>query len=92
MARKKTGGKVKGSKNKLTLARLEALEQITLEVGINPFKELLLLARDSSEDAIRLMALKEACKYLYAQKKAIEVSGKDDSGIKVIIEDYTSRK
>ncbi len=40
----------------------------------------------------RLTALKEACKYRFAQKKAIDLTSSDGSGIKILIEDYTKSK
>lgn len=39
----------------------------------------------------RLTAYKELCKYVYAQKKAVEHSTSEE-GFKVILEDYTSKK
>lgn len=39
----------------------------------------------------RLAAAKEACKYYFAQKKAVEHSTSED-GFKIIVEDYTSKK
>lgn len=39
----------------------------------------------------RIAAAKEAVKYLYSQKKAIELSADKDSGIKIILEDYTKK-
>lgn len=43
---------------------------------------------------MRLTAAKEASKYLYAQKKALEVSGPDGDaiGVRIILEDYTGKK
>lgn len=40
---------------------------------------------------MRLKAAAEACQYLLAKKKAIELTGGEDA-IKIIIEDYSSKK
>lgn len=40
----------------------------------------------------RIQAAKEASKYLYSQKKAVEISSAEDTGIKIIVEDYTKSK
>lgn len=39
----------------------------------------------------RLNAAKEAAKYLYPQRKAVEVSNAEDEGFKVIVQDYLSK-
>jgi hypothetical protein len=41
---------------------------------------------------MRLKAAQEACKYLYSQKKSVEVSTVDGSGIQVVVHDYTQKK
>lgn len=41
--------------------------------------------------ADRVQAAKEACKYLYSQKQAVAIST-GDTGIKIIVEDYTKEK
>lgn len=41
---------------------------------------------------MRVTAAKEASKYLYPQKKALEVSTDETKGFKVILEDYTGKK
>jgi hypothetical protein len=38
----------------------------------------------------RVQAAKEASKYLYAQKQSVAIST-EDSGVKIIVEDYTSK-
>lgn len=47
------------------------------------------------EDTIKLSdrvtAAKEASKYLYSQKKAVELSG-ESNAIKIVIEDYKTKK
>lgn len=41
---------------------------------------------------MRLKASTELMKYIYPQKKAVELSSDPDKGFKLIIEDYTSKK
>lgn len=41
---------------------------------------------------MRLHAAKELCKYLYPQRKAMEVSTEDGKGFAIVIKDYTSEK
>lgn len=40
----------------------------------------------------RVNAAKEVAKYLYPQKKAVELSASDEKGFRVLIEDYTVKK
>lgn len=71
---KKHGGRKKGSVNKRTRA-LMAVEQLCEEKGFNPFEAMLELAQTARSQETRLNALKEICKYIQPQKKAIEHSG-----------------
>lgn len=41
---------------------------------------------------LRAAMAKEACKYIYSQKKALELTTPEGSGFKIIVEDYTSKK
>jgi len=41
---------------------------------------------------LQMNAAKEASKYLYSQKRAVELSNSEDTGFKVIIEDYQGKK
>jgi len=82
-------GRKKGSVNRKT----ELLTEKCEEHGIDPFAALLELAK-SDDQNIRLSALKEVCQYLFAKRKAVELTGQDgdDLSIKVIIEDYGTHK
>lgn len=40
---------------------------------------------------LRFQAAKEASKYLFPQRKAVELSTQDDAGFKIIVEDYLSK-
>lgn len=99
-----TAGRKKGTPNKATLP----LEQKALELGVDPFEILLRFAggdwkglgykSEAYEDGftispeMRLKAASEACQYLLAKKKAIELSNPDNSTFRVLIEDYSSKK
>lgn len=41
---------------------------------------------------MRLQAAKEAAKYLYSQKKSVELSADADKGFRITIEDYTGEE
>lgn len=80
-------GRPKGLPNKNTKTLMERAEAL----GVDPFKILLLFANNDwkglgyTENSItndqRLNATKEASKYLYPQRRAIEVSGPDGGDI-----------
>lgn len=40
---------------------------------------------------IRMNAAKEACKYLYPQRKAVQLSTDEESGFRIVIEDYAAK-
>jgi len=41
---------------------------------------------------MRLKAAQEACKYLYSQKRSVELSNPDGTGFKIVVEDYSNKK
>ena len=63
-------GRKKGTPNKLTLDLVKICE----DQGINPFSEMLTLVTHHNV-FVKMAALKEVCRYLYPQRKAIEHSG-----------------
>lgn len=83
----KTGGRKKGTPNKLT----QDLHQIAEELGVNPFEILLRFAKGDYEalnlpectsfgaptipPELRQKAAKDACEYLFPKRKAIEHTG-----------------
>jgi hypothetical protein len=85
---KKQGGRQKGTPNKASQSLMEKAEAM----GIDPFMELLKLIRNGETEMTRMMALKEACQYLYPKRKAVEISSSEDVGFKVVIEDYKTRE
>jgi len=87
MPRPEGAGRRAGTPNKKTQDLMEKCE----EAGVDPFMGLLLLARDGLEESTRLGAYKDLCKYLYPQRRAVEVSSGDE-GFKIILEDYSTKK
>lgn len=93
---KKVGGRKKGTSYKKTL------EQIAEKNGVHFFEVLCQFANGDYEalgmikghisPKMRLDAVMQGCKYLYATKKAVEVSNGDDKGFRIIVEDYTGKK
>jgi len=81
------GGRAKGTKNKKTEAVARDLYAICEEIGLDPFEGLMLIARDGEKEETRLNAMKEACKYLYSQKRSVDISTADES-LKVVLENY----
>ncbi len=67
----KATGRPKGSSNKDT----ETVQQTCDRMGLNVAEAMIHLALNGQEEAIRASMLKELASYLYAKKKAIEVSG-----------------
>ncbi len=81
----KTGGKVKGSKNKTTIGIDNRVDEICASVGSNPFLILAILSKDP-DPTIALQAAKELCKYCKPQLKAIEISGNADKPLNSSLE------
>ena len=85
MAKKKTGGRQKGTKNKKTLAKKEELEQLfhenggfdTLFASINAIEE-------PKDKAITMMKVME---FFMSKEKSIEITGDTLFGNVEIIED-----
>jgi hypothetical protein len=40
----------------------------------------------------RISAAKEAVKYLYSQKKSVDISSNSEEGFKIMVQDYTVKK
>lgn len=84
-ARFPTSGKKKGTKNKKTQSLIDKAEVL----GVDPFEVLLLFAKNDwrslgyheplIDPDTRVHAAKEACKYLYSQRKAIDVTSGGES-------------
>lgn len=66
--RTKTGGRTKGTKNKLNLGVEDALNKR----GIDCVEEMLKIAETTEKEEIRLTVYKELIKYVYPQRKAVE--------------------
>lgn len=76
----KTGGRVAGVPNKATLPKL-TLEERIKSWGVDPLEVLAMHAKDSDKQ-ISIAAAKELAQYVYAKKRAVEVSGIDGQPVK----------
>lgn len=92
-------GRKKGAKNRKTVL----VESTAARLGVDPFEILCLFAKGDwkklgylNPDAItphaRLEAASDACKYLYSQKRSVELSNPDGEGFKIIVEDFSTKK
>lgn len=85
----KTGGRQKGTPNKSTQTLLSICE----EEGVDPFRAMLIAAKQITNNVDKVNAYEKICQYLYPKRKALELDGAgEDGGIKIIIEDYASKK
>jgi hypothetical protein len=64
-------GRKKGTKNKLNLGVAETLQ----ERGKDCVDEMLAIAENTDKEEVKLMVYKELLKYVYPQRKAVEMSG-----------------
>jgi len=86
--RKKTGGRVVGTKNK----RTAAVEAAVAASGLTPLEYMLQVLNDVSNPlSVRLDASKGAAPYVHAKLASVEVSGKDGAPLQVQIVDYASQ-
>lgn len=68
------GNKLAGNRKGIPNKKSVSLEELCEKRGINPFEELLKLCGEDTHPDWRIPALREACKYLYSQKKAVEIT------------------
>ncbi len=91
MGRTPGSGRKPGTLNKKTLSLQEKCDK----AGVDPWEKLLEFLIYPCEPGLRLAAIKEMCKYLYPQRKAIEhtvtpggqrqLQGKSDEALDAII-------
>lgn len=90
------GGKTKGTRNKIN----RDVTATAARLGVDPFEVLCLFAKGDTKALQlppkarvspnqRLAAAIQACKYLYSQKRAVEIKNPDGTGFVVKVEDYT---
>jgi hypothetical protein len=72
-------GRKKGTKNKLNLGVQEALNAR----GVDCVEEMLKIAESTDKEEVKLTVYKELIKYVYPQRKAVEMSGTGDTEIKI---------
>lgn len=78
---RKTGGRKKGSLNKLALTVAARLE----ELGHDPIRGMIAVAQDAKLPRdLRLKADIELTKYVYPQRKAVEHSGLGGGAIEIL--------
>lgn len=90
-------GKPKGARNLIN----RDVESIAARLNVKPFEVLchfaagdcgaLGLTPGQITPGMRLHAAREASKYLYSQKRAVEVSS-GEQGFKIVVEDFTAKK
>lgn len=85
---KKTGGRVKGTPNKITTEVKRIFEQ----ERFNPIRRSIEVCKTTENEAIRAALLKELMKYFAPQLKAIEVSGNPDQPLYVADPDARQRR
>lgn len=82
-------GRKPGTPNSKTQTLIDKCEA----KGIDLFDAFLEIIQDKRADPhLRFNALKEAAQYIYPKRKAIEHSGDQENGFKIILEDYRSKK
>lgn len=70
---KKTGGRKKGTPNKKTLNFLNDLGDF------KPVEELLTIYYSTEKDDLKFSIIKEILKYVYPQRKAVDISVSEDT-------------
>lgn len=91
---KKTGGRVSGSKNKLSREMKNRFHEVLEQIGTkfpeyDPLLVFAQMANDQDlEPTIRLQANKELANYLYPKRKSIEGKLEQDKKINLIFKTY----
>lgn len=99
MFEKGNPGKKKGTKSRKT----QAVEETAKRLGVDPFEIICLFAKGDWKTlgypsqkefpkSFQLDAAATACRYLYSQKRSIELSNSGDKLFQVSIVDYTKEK
>jgi len=78
------GGRTKGTPNKVNSVALQAVQEICAREKCDPITGMCRIAEDkSAELTLRFQCYKELAGYLYAKRKAVEVSGLEKSEVDV---------
>lgn len=99
MFQKGNPGRQKGTKNKSTIS----VEETAKRLGVDPFEVLCLFVKGDKKAlglkgkaeisaSFRLAAAQTACRYLYSQKRSVEITNPDGTGFRVSIVDYSTKK
>lgn len=81
-------GRKAGTPNKDTIQLFEICKKHKIEV----FESLIVIAKAETDTDKRFDKLLKLAPYLYAQRKSMEVSNKDDQGFVVVVKDYSEKK
>lgn len=72
----KTGGRKKGTQNKVSQEKLSTIQELCVQYNCDPFESLLKIASDPMTVIdLKVNILKELCQYIYPKRKSIEVIG-----------------
>ena len=85
---KKYGGRAAGTPNKST----QDLFAICEKHNVNVFEGMVMLAAQEQDPKEKFERLCKIAPYLYAQRKAVDVTANEESGFKIVIEDYRSKE
>lgn len=77
----KTGGRKKGTPNKKTLDIMERLK------GVDLVGEMLEIAKSAEKDELKVAVYKELMKYVYPQRKAVDIGVNESAGINIVVAD-----
>lgn len=85
-AKPEGSGRKKGTPNKRTADIVERLK------GVDIVGELLEIARTTEKDDLKVTVYKELMKYVYPQRKAVELDLEKTSGINIVVADKKHQK
>jgi hypothetical protein len=80
-------GRKKGTPNKET----QDLFAICEKHNVNVFESMVILAVQEVDINKKFERLTKIAPYLYAQRKAVELSNDEEKGFKIVIEDFRSK-
>jgi len=83
----KAGGRKRGTQNKRTVGKLLKIDAYCAKRKYDPLCALVDIAVDPAIDlSIRLSCHKELAQYIYAKRKAVELSAPNDEQLNIVVE------
>lgn len=79
---RKSGGRQKGTPNRLTLDAIECLKN----ADFSPLEELVATYRKSTDENVRVTIARDLAQYIYPKRKAIEHSGDASSPLVIVMD------